>query len=128
MLQEGTFARASIVGFIEHGDLVVLSVGGRHVETQVECIIDGAPKALWRSIIEALAGIDAKVYIRQIGTRIYAGFEEVSSSRFSVRSFAYILPKTSEVSDGVGLICIGTRSHRLYWLPANEVGRGIAFG
>lgn len=121
-LQEGACARASVVGFIAKGDLVVLAVGGRHLETPINRVIDGAPKAFWREIVETLASANAKVWLRQVGNRLYVGLKDEPSSKVAVRSFAFVSSKTSVPQRALGLVCVGALSRRLYWLPANEIG------
>jgi len=121
-LQEGAYARASVVGFIAKGNLVVLAVGGRHLETPISRVIDGAPKEMCCEIVEALARANAKVWLRQVGNRFHVGLKDETSNNFAVRTFARISSKANESQSGTGLVCVGTISRRLYWLPASEIG------
>ena len=121
-LREYACARASVIGYIAEGDLVVLAVGGRHLEIPFTRVVDGAPKELWCEIIENLAHIKAEVWLQQVGNRIYVGLRDEPSTKIVVRNYAYISSQINENERLLGLVCVGTLSRRLYWLPANNIG------
>lgn len=121
-LQEGGLARGSVIGFVDEGALVLLAVGGRYVEIPITRLVDGAPKALWREIVDTLARVNAKVWLRQIESRFFVGLNEEPSTRIAVRTLAHISSTTSEGDVAAGIVCVGIASRRLYWLPADEVG------
>ena len=122
VLQDGACALATVAGFIASHDLVVLAVGGRHLEIPIESVITGAPKALWREIVETLARVNAKVWLQKAGVKYRIGLGDETSRKFSVRSFALISAKADEEPTAAGLVCISVVNRRLYWLRADEIG------
>ena len=125
-LDDGAVALARVVGFMPEINLVVLAVGGRHLELPALRLVEGAPRELWRDIIDALIRVQADLWVHRIGDGYHIGVQGPTIGNLHVRCVAIIsdVGETGECQsrEAKGIICVGSIDHRLYWLNAKEVG------